>query len=47
MADHFANLAMRERITMTYEPGDCPIKARQLLAYSDKMGVGYMRKTKG
>lgn len=45
VADAFAKDALLTRRSVEYEPGDCPIRVRQL-SYSDKRGLAYVRKLK-
>lgn len=42
VADWFAKSALSTRESTIFDPGDCPIRVRQI-AYGDKMGMAYVR----
>ena len=42
VADYFTNSALMNDSTQSYDPGDLPLKARQL-AFNDKSGRPYVR----
>ena len=43
LADHFAKIALKEKINKEYGAGDCRIRVRKL-AYNDKSGIGNLRR---